>query len=98
MLLKPSRCCGGWASSKAWSASCHDVFGLFKAVVKQHLALVDDDDPQAQLFHVLQVVAREYDGDAVFAIYVKEEIADTFLDHDVQADCRLVEMDYREPM
>ena len=63
--------------------------------VKEQPSVVDDQDPVAEPFDILEVVRREDDGRAVFAVDVADELADALFGDHVQADGRLVEKQQR---
>ena len=71
---------------------------LGQLAVEQEPAVVDDDHPPAERFHVGHVVAGEEDGRAGAAVVLRDEGPDAPLHRHVQPDGRLVEEDHLRAM
>ncbi len=48
--------------------------------------MVDDDDPFAEFFDILHVVARQHRGNPIFFAVMPQKVADLFLADHVQSD------------
>ena len=55
------------------------------------MAVVDDEEPAAQPFDVVEIVRRQQDCRVVPRVEIREELAHTLLADHVEADRRLVE-------
>src|SRR5262249_34833934 len=68
------------------------VANPIERTVVQQCAVVDDQQPRAQLLHIGHVVGGQQHRHAVLAIDIAQEVADTVLGYHVEADRRFVEI------
>ena len=71
---------------------------IVKVAVEEHAPVVDDHDPAAKLFDVVQVVRRQQNRGVKFAIDGAQEMPDVILGHHVEANRRLIEKQQRRIM
>ena len=67
------------------------IHHVAEAAIEEDRAVINDNDPLAQLLDVGHVMAGEQDRRLLLRIVLPQELADDLLRNDVQADGRLVQ-------